>query len=374
MAKRKGKIATTYTCDNVDVKLDDKVYSRNLENALYYVHYQMSNKDLAKEVSAYAKKLPAYKKTPFSALSDFDYKILGKYCFIMNRGGVLLKPIQDKINTLLESVAAKATALNKAKKDEAKQKEAAKKGIVISIQDRLRMKAENVCGEEFENRIDELTLDHKTFDLKTFDPVGVMAKHELKQGHLRYIVKFYQPLIAELEEYLKNPDDDLKEGYKELGKSGVKKLIKVYVAIIDAAGMIITKAKANKKPRQKKVVPDAKVVEKLKFMKDDTILKLASVNPTEILGAKELWVYNTKYRKMGKYVAFDSTGLYVKGASITNIAESSTQKTLRKPAEMVREFKGAKAKFDKAFKSINAIETKLNGRLNEHCILLRVFK
>jgi len=373
MAKRKGSVAKTYRCDKVDPKLDPVVYAKNLEDALYYVHYQMSNKELTKEFTAYAKKIKEYKKTPFSVLSDHEYRVVGKYCFVMARGGVLTEKLDTQIHDMIKDLAKRATEVNKGKKEEAAEKEA-KKGIVISIQDRLRMKSEAVCGEEFEGLVDELIKDPKKFDLKKFDPVGTMAKHELKQGHLRYIVKFYEPLIKELNEYINNPDDDLKDGYKYLGKSGVKKLVKFYQEITGAANMIITKAKANKKPRKKKVVPADKVVAKLKYMIDDTTLKLASVNPIEILGAKELWVYNTKYRKIGVYKAFDETGLYAKGASITNISETSVQKTLRKPAEQIRGFKGTQAKFKKAFKEVKSIETKMNGRLNENCILLRVFK
>lgn len=373
MAKRKGKATTAFVCTNVDIKLDDKEYSRNLERALNYAHYELTTKELVKETTSYAKSNPVYKKVPFSVLSDYDFKVIGKYCSVINRGGVLKKPVQKKIDDLIGELAAKANEKTKDKKV-AEAKKIAKKGIVISIQDRLRMKAENVCGEEFEGKVDELVKDYKSFDLKTFDPVGIMAKHELKQGHLRYIVKFYEPLIKELNEFVTDPDDDLKEGYKDLGKAGANKLIKLYQAITDAAGMIIKKSKANKKPRAKKAVPADKLIAKLRFKKDDLTLKLASINPVEILGAKELWVYNIKYRKMGVYYAFDSTGLYVKGASISNFSETSVQKTLRKPAEMVREFKGTQAKFKKAFKSINSIETKMNGRLNDNHILIRVFK
>ena len=165
MAKRKGSIAGTYNCNNVDVKLDASVYAINLENALYYVHYQMSNKELVKEFTAYAKKIKAYKKTPFSALPDYEYRVAGKYCFVMNRGGVLTKELQLKIHTMIELTAAKATTANASKKVAAEQKEA-KKGRVISIQDRLRMKSENVCGKEFEGFVDELVLNSKDFDIK----------------------------------------------------------------------------------------------------------------------------------------------------------------------------------------------------------------
>ena len=43
-----------------------------------------------------------------------------------------------------------------------------------------------------------------------------------------------------------------------------------------------------------------KQVSKLKFLKKDDNLKLVSINPEDIIDAKELWVYQTKYRKLGK--------------------------------------------------------------------------
>jgi hypothetical protein len=246
---------------------------------------------------------------------------------------------------------------------------------VISIQDRLRMRAEEVAGEEFEGLVDELVTDPKSFDLKKFDPVGKMHLNELKQGHLRYIVKMYEPQIKELEEFLEGNDPDLKEGYSYLGKTGAKKLIKFYQAITDGATMIITKTKATRKPRKKAVKPADKVIEKLKYQKDDQALKIASVNPVDILGAKEVWIYNTKQRKIGVYRAFDETGLYVKGTSITNFSkDNSRQRMLRKPQAQLREFKGTIAKFNKAFDAITTVDTKLTGRMNDQTIILRIFK
>jgi hypothetical protein len=67
-----------------------------------------------------------------------------------------------------------------------------------------------------------------------------------------------------------------------------------------------------------------------------------SINPTDIIGAKELWVYNIKSRKVGKYVANEYLELGVKGTSITGFNSNlSVQKTLRKPEEQLKEFKAA---------------------------------
>ena len=64
------------------------------------------------------------------------------------------------------------------------------------------------------------------------------------------------------------------------------------------------------------------------------------VYPTQIVGANELWVFNIKTRKIGKYVASNidpkgmqrqGSGLSVKGTTIIGYNETeSIQKTLRK--------------------------------------------
>ena len=141
-----------------------------------------------------------------------------------------------------------------------------------------------------------------------------------------------------------------------------------------ACTMLMQESKINRKPRAKKVVPADKVVSKLKYKKTDEPLKLVSINPADIIGSKELWVYNTKTRKLGKYVAADFSELGVKGASITGFSEMlSVQKTLRKPVDQLKEFKAAgKVVLRKFLDEIKAVDIKLNGRINEETILLKV--
>ncbi len=101
---------------------------------------------------------------------------------------------------------------------------------------------------------------------------------------------------------------------------------------------------------------------------------LASINPVEIVGASELWVFNIKTRKLGKYVAEEFKELGVKGTTITGFSEmKSVQKTLRKPVEQLAAFKAAgKVVLRKFLEDINAVDTKMNGRLNEETLLLKV--
>ena len=138
--------------------------------------------------------------------------------------------------------------------------------------------------------------------------------------------------------------------------------------------MLAQEAKVNRAPRAKKSVPAEKIVAKLKYMKTNEPLKLVSVSPTDIIGSTELWVYNTKSRKLGKYVSAEYQTLSVKGTSIINFNENlSICKTLRKPEEKLKEFKAAgKVQLRKFLDDINATDTKMNGRLNEEIILLKV--
>ena len=147
-----------------------------------------------------------------------------------------------------------------------------------------------------------------------------------------------------------------------------------------ALDVIIDTAKANRKPRKRRRDKE-KMVSKLKFRVNDEKFQLASINPQEIIGASELWVFNIKTRKLGRYVAKtidplhqrrEGSGLSVKGTTIQSYNEDeSIQKTLRKPDEKLKEFKDAgKVKIKKFLDEINAVDIKLNGRINPESIFL----
>jgi hypothetical protein len=110
-------------------------------------------------------------------------------------------------------------------------------------------------------------------------------------------------------------------------------------------------------------------------MKEQKTLKLVSINPVDIIGAQELWAYNTKTRKLYKYIADSLHGpLGVKGTSLTGFDETkSVGKTLRKPEEKLKEFaRASKVQLRKFLEEIKATETIGNGRLNSDTILLKI--
>jgi len=246
-------------------------------------------------------------------------------------------------------------------------------GIVINIQDRLRESSLKMT-EEIEDALQEFNTDPNSFDPKTFKVLNLLKGKQAKAAHARIIKNFYEPQMQEIEEAIAGKDEQLKEGYSHRSKAQLKKLSAFLHEVVSACDMLGQEAKVNRKPRAKKPTDKAKVVSKLKYMKAHEPLKLVSVNPIDIIGSKELWVYNTKTRKIGKYVATEFQELGIKGTSITGFNETlSVQKTLRKPEEKLKEFKNAgKVALRKFIEDINAVDIKLNGRISEDVILLKV--
>ena len=228
--------------------------------------------------------------------------------------------------------------------------------------------------EEIEKAYESFNQDPENFDPKAFKVLNLLKSQQAKAAHARIIKEFYARDLAELEELASGKGcEQLKEGYSHRSKKQIRNFITFLQEIQNACTMLMQEAKVNRAPRAKKAVSVDKLVAKLKYKKTDEPLKLVSINPTDIIGSKELWVYNTKSRKLGKYVASEYMELGVKGTTITGFNESlSVMKTVRKPEEKMKEFKAAgKVQLRKFLDEINATEARMNGRINEEIILLK---
>ena len=283
-----------------------------------------------------------------------------------NKGRDTSAWLRNEITTVIEA--------GKHDIEEVEAKEAKPLVVQPSIQDRLRETAYKMT-EEIEDAIEGFQADPENFDPKAFKMLNLLKGKEVKAAHARVIKTLYSRDLAELEELASGKaDEQLREGYGHRSKKQIKNLIAFYQEIMSACDMLSQEAKANRKPKARKSQPKEKIVAKMKYMKSNEPLKLVSINPTDIIGAKELWVFNTKTRKLGKYVAAEYQDLGVKGTTITGFNEhTSICKTLRKPEEKLKEFKSAgKVQLRKFLDDINATDTKMNGRINEEIVLLKV--
>jgi hypothetical protein len=234
---------------------------------------------------------------------------------------------------------------------------------VPTIQDRLNEKTAATIGE-LEGHFDELA------DIKFYD---FLVAQNVPQGQLGKIEKVYADRRAELELAQSRTDDQVTEGYKHLKAADYKRIYAWLDELQKAIEQYRGVKKATKKARVKKSPSKEKLVAKVKYAKQDAGLKLVSINPVDIIGAGELWVYNVKTRKLGQYIASNSSGLAVKGTTLENFTEKSVQKTLRKPEQQLADFmKATKVQLRKFMDGVKTTEIALNGRINEDTLLLRV--
>ena len=165
------------------------------------------------------------------------------------------------------------------------------------------------------------------------------------------------------------------EGYAHYKAADYKRFDAFYTKLIADLTSYGQVKKATKKVTVRKPPAKEKLVAKLKYLKEEKTLRLVSVNPVDIVGCAELWVYNVKTRKLGKYVAESMGGaLTVKGTAIVGFdVTTSVQKTLRKPELQLKEFLAAgKIQLRKFIEDIKATEIKLTGRIGLDTILLKV--
>ena len=355
-------------------------FLRHWHNAMNYYRLEFSGKDLKPAVLKWmtsvgcdAKDIAAFKRTKDNRVNV----TMGAIASCLLRGMPAVRADfnsgRDTAGWLREAIVETIEA-GKNDKDDSEVVEVKPVGVQPSIQDRVREAAYKMT-EEIEDAIDGFQTDPDNFDPKAFKMLNLLKGKEVKAAHARIIKTFYSRDLAELEELASGKgDEQLREAYSHRSKKQIKNLIAFYQEIMMACDMLAQEAKVNRAPRKTKAVPKEKLIAKLKFKKTDEPLKLVSINPVDIIGASELWIFNIKTRKLGKYVATEFNTLNVKGTTITNFDEfKSIQKTIRKPEEKLKEFKAAgKVQLRKFLDDINATDTKMNGRINEETILLKV--
>ena len=361
-------------------KMDAQQFLRHWHNAMNYYRLEFSGKDLKPAVLKWmtsvectAEDIAAFKRTKDNRVNV----TMGAIASCLLRG---MPAVRADFNSgrdtaaWLRSVIVETIEAGKNDKDDSEVVEVKPVGVQPSIQDRVREAAYKMT-EEIEDAIDGFQTDPESFDPKAFKMLNLLKGKEVKAAHARIIKTFYSRDLAELEELASGKgDEQLREAYSHRSKKQIKNLIAFYQEIMMACDMLAQEAKVNRAPRKAKAVPKEKLIAKLKFMKTNEPLKLVSINPVDIIGASELWIFNIKTRKLGRYVATEFNTLNVKGTTITNFDEfKSVQKTLRKPEDQLKEFKAAgKVQLRKFLDDIKAVDIKLNGRINEEVVLLKV--
>ena len=350
--------------------MDDVTFERHMRRSFYYYNYFYNQKDFKKYVVEWMKN-PEYGFTAedvktFSRSPDRAIEMTACSLIKAHKQGM---PFRERHVEYIKESIAKAINSTADEVEEVVVEEKPK-AYVPTIQDRMNEKTADTIGE-LEGHYDEFIKNPKY----SFKPYDYLVANNVPQSQLSKYEEVYQARFDELKLAIEKTDEQITEGYSHYKAADFKRIMAFIDQILNDIIQYRGLKKATKKVRAPKSVSKEKVVSKLKYAKEDKVLRLISINPADIIGAQELWVYNTKTRKLGKYVADSLKGpLSVKGTGIIGFDEhKSITKTLRKPEEKLKEFaKATKIQLRKFIDDIKATETKLNGRISADVILLRV--
>ena len=255
------------------------------------------------------------------------------------------------------------------------------------IQDYLNVRVRKVRGE-IDSYFDTFMEEDYTYggvsisklnDKKPLSLVSEILKEpetSVPANRTKDLVDYCQKYLDEYRLALSGRNDQITEAYAPLGKRKIKASIAWWEQAISDINIFAQQKQSMRKTRKRKPKSPTQLIGKLKFLKTFPDLKLESIDPTQVLKCAELWIYNTRLRKIGHYVALNDGPFEVKGTRLTNIdTGKSVQKTLRKPAEQLKEFSNySKPGVVKWFNKIRAVATPLRESINGDSILLKGIK
>jgi hypothetical protein len=234
-----------------------------------------------------------------------------------------------------------------------------------TIQERVSEARSNLIGEIL-GMIDD--------DIENLDLYRHLQGIEAKATHVSHLSEKLRATRDELREAHEGSDPQLKEAYPY--RAEIKKMLAIYEKLVADCERHIGNVKAVKAPRKKKEKSASDQTKKMVYLKQWPELKLVSIDPTQVIGAMDLWVYNVKYKTLAHYKSREASGFKVRGTTLANYdIDTSEQRALRKPEKTLDEVLKATPSFlKKVMGGLTTRPSKPNGRINENTILLRAFK
>jgi hypothetical protein len=234
----------------------------------------------------------------------------------------------------------------------------------------MQDKIAEVIGE-LEGAVDSFIKDDKEFDLYNY-----LQANSIPKPYCKDIDTWARRKGIEFTEVYQTTDKELKDAYSHIGRRQQANLVKMFGAFIVDLEKYTQFKKANRKPRVTKAKPPAVQVARIKFKKEDIELGIKSVNPSEMVGASQVWVYNVKYKRLAAYRSDSAQGIQVKGSTLQNYdPDMSECRSIRRPEAFLKVLLDAsKVKLRKLLSDLTTKGYDVTGRINDECIIVRVIK
>ena len=350
--------------------LDEMQMSCRVGRALNWYNYFCNEEDYKNFVIDYCKKDERITKELLAKIKGMDkytpiFRTIGSLCRIKTLGGQIGSRDEQYFKTHYQHLLILADK-------ESISEEPTVAVVKPSVQYHIKNKISDTIGE-LETKIDEFitTSDYKHF-MKSFNVEAWITNNKLKSYECQAIHDHYSYVIKEKQEALEGNDPQLLEAYEYLGKVKLTKFLELLTTIVDISGQYALQKK-QRKPRKKKKKSAEKLVKSLKYQREDKDLGLTSIDPRDIIGAKKLVVYNTKYSKVCIYECESLDGFSIKGTTLQNVSKGVT-KTVRKPKDFFKSISGGIRSITNHYDGLKTKETEATSRINEHTIIVKAFK
>lgn len=243
-----------------------------------------------------------------------------------------------------------------------------------TIQDRLREKLTE-CAGELEGLFDDFVVSgaRMSADIK---PISIIRGKNVAPQMVNEIAAAWKRKLAEFETVIKGKDAQLAEGYSNFSKIQLRGIVKFCEAVINDCGAYVQIKKVDRKPRMARPISPEKRAAKFKFQAEIVDFKIKGLAPANLVDKSEAWLYDSKKRKLIHVIADSHVGTFtIKSNSIIGFSTAeSVQKTVRKPADIVRAMQAAgKPAARKIYKDLTTTETQFNGRGTENLVVLKAW-
>ena len=343
--------------------------AKAFQQTQYWIHQEIANKETYKEFRTWVKKHSGWdKKAQTSVLGcpDWRYLTIGQYAFFMNKTGWM--PAQSKI-----WIDAKLPELIEKGNEEIANKATKKK--VVAIKPKIVRNQLTDFLNAFDEMLDNLVEGKKAGNVEGLLRQITMIPSELGEARseISKVKDEYDELVRvrKIKGGRSDWDEQLVEGYSHINTPQLRKIM----AYFDEGLQSLDTFTASKRTvRRKKPVDPRKIVARLRHLKADKDFNIASINPVDILGSTEVWVYDVKRKRLGLYMSENPGGLGVHGTSITGYDDKlSYEKTLRKPDEQLPLItKKSKKALHEQVGKIRGKQMKVKTRINPNMLLLKV--
>jgi len=274
---------------------------------------------------------------------------------IIDRGGILPSYLDGRIEQRLKE-AKKYVKIEQAQVDNEPKK--------VTVQDRLKSRVDMfLC--ELEGYLD---------DDRSVDLYDKLVKFQFPSTAVKHIIELLQPRRDEVALVISGK---LKEGYDNYTKAQLKEMLSAYDRWIADAKRYGNNQKTVRKLRVPKPVSTEKLTKNIKFQAESKEHKIVSATPAQVIGSKEVWLYNTKYGNLTVLRTEDNKGMTFKASKVIgyNPELSVTKKVSRKAGYFLKEvLSRTRSKLKKLMGEANTTANDPADRINENTLILRVFK